>query len=503
MIKSCALRTRDKGGREHKLEIRKDDVSNALTSVTKDFLVIEDENKTKEGGLMTNSFGSVVKGDFKFVELFAGIGGVSFGFERVGGKCVMAAEYDPQAKTQFAQESYKTLHPDVEVRGDVCEIEAESVPDHDVLSFTTPCQSFSVAGKRGGFDDVRGTLYFEAMRIASEKKPKVIFMENVKGLVGHDKGKTLDTIVKVANECGYRVDFNVLNSKYFGVPQNRERFFMVGIREDLIENAEWTDVKGATIVPKGKRRISGYDDVKTFNFDWPAQDAVTTRLRDVLEAEVDEKYYLSEEKTAKLVEQLRDREVDYLNKRKEDDINAVNTPEVIKKNQNGRRIKENDDPMHALTVQDRHGVVTPDSPNMLGHIDIKGHDAIKRVYDTEAVGPTVTTMGGGHREPKIAQIGHTGTGGQRGRVMDSEGLSPCLSATEYKQPTQVAKSPKYRIRKLTPRECFRLQGFSDESFDELVEAGVSNSQLYKQAGNAVTVNVIHALGERLIPYLRD
>src|SRR5699024_7488947 len=109
------------------------------------------------------------------------------------------------------------------------------------------CQAFSVAGNRGGFDDARGTLFFEVARIASEKQPKALLHENVKGLVGHDKGKTLDTIVKTLNDIGYRVDFEVLNSKYFGVPQNRERIFIVAVREDLIPNEAWSNTKGTTV----------------------------------------------------------------------------------------------------------------------------------------------------------------------------------------------------------------------------------------------------------------
>lgn len=141
------------------------------------------------------------------------MGGLSFGLERLGGKCLLAAEFDPErkGKRQFAQEAYKILHPGTKVVGDVFELKSEDVPKCDILSFTTPCQSFSVAGNRGGFDDVRGTVFFEAMRIAYDVQPKIIFMENVKGLVGHDKGKTLDTIVNVANGAGYTIDFEVLN----------------------------------------------------------------------------------------------------------------------------------------------------------------------------------------------------------------------------------------------------------------------------------------------------
>src|SRR5699024_10829628 len=237
-----------------------------------------------------------------------------------------------------------------------------------------------------------GTLFFEVARIADEKKPKAILAENVKGLVGHDKGKTLDTIVKTLNDIGYRVDFEVLNSKYFGVPQNRERIFILAIREDLIDNEPWTNTKGTTVVPKGKRRISGYDDVKTFNFDWPTHEEVTTKLRDILEPEVDEKYYLSDDKTAKLVAQLES---------KHEIITGMVRGGTQKNAYEG-------DGKLSPTITEAMGqggghIPLRVEPQMLGHIDIKGHDALKRVHGTEHNGPTLTTMGGGHREPKIAE----------------------------------------------------------------------------------------------------
>src|SRR5699024_9814916 len=158
-----------------------------------------------------------------------------------------------------------------------------------------------------GLEDARGTLFFDIARIAKEKQPKALLLENVKGLVNHDKGRTLDLMIETLNEIGYVVDFDVLNSKYFGVPQNRERIFIVAIRKDLIEAEPFSEesTTGQTIVPKGKRRIGEW--AKTFNFDWPEQAEVTTRLRDILESNVDEKYYLDEEKTAKLVAQLEEK----------------------------------------------------------------------------------------------------------------------------------------------------------------------------------------------------
>ena len=545
------------------------------------------ENETKESGIKP----------FKFIDLFSGIGGFHTAFKEIGGECVFASEID-----KFAKQAYTTLHG-LEPHGDITKIDAKDIPDHDVIAAGFPCQSFSVAGKRGGFEDARGTLFFEVARIASVKQPKVLLLENVKGLVGHDKGKTLDTIVKTLNEIGYRVDFEVLNSKYFGVPQNRERIFIVAIREDLVANEPWK-IEGNTVVPKGKRRISGYEDVKTFNFDWPTNDTVQLRLKDVLESEVDEKYYLSEEKTAQLVVQLEAQEPSVT-----DEIKCYNPRNVETGDQTRMqdRIYDTDGNVVALTsFSDRLNVI---EPQMLGHVDIKGHDAIKRVYDPKHVGTTLTTMGGGHREPKniettginlskqatevknITDVSGTlmardykGFGNQemtgvveglpireatkkgfavayegdavnisfpssntrRGRVgkdgqaqtLEASGVNqgvvlPAIGASRGRnienpsdrtpgndveqrleinsggtsntltsvQKDNYVVEPPLRIRKLTPLECWRLQGFTDEQHNAVEASGISNSQRYKQAGNAVTVNVIEAIGTRLLPYL--
>src|SRR5699024_957821 len=275
--------------------------------------------------------------------------------------------------------------------------------------------------------------------------------EDVKGLSKNDKGNTLDTMIKTLNDIGYVVDFDVLNSKYFRVPHNSERICIVAIREDLIEADPFSEesTAGNTIVPKGKRRIGAW--AKTLNFDFPEQMEVTTRLRDILESEVDEKYYLDEEKTAKLVAQLdnivKTQLIDPSHAKREGKMRAY---DEVSPTLNARDYKE---------------------PRMLGHVDLKGHDAIKRVYSAEAVGPTLTTMGGGHREPKMAE--------------------------------EQSNKPRYRIRKLTPLECWRLQGFPGEAHEAVKQAGISDSQRYKQAGNAVTVSVIEAIAERLIPIVAD
>lgn len=529
---------------------------------------------------------------FKYVELFAGIGGFRQAMDKLGGECILASEIDERATR-----AYKALYNGApELQGDVTKINEHDVPDHDVLVGGFPCQSFSVAGKRLGFEDTRGTLFFEVARIAKVKQPKVILLENVKGLVSHDRGKTLDTIVQTLNDIGYTVDFNVLNSKYFGVPQNRERIFIVAIRDDLIEREPWI-IEGNTVVPKGKRRIAQLDGLKTFNFDWPSQESVTTRLRDILEDNVDERFYLSEEKTAALVKQLEERQQPQVLRPQRTEYGKA-----IRKQYEAGDIEEsrhnmtelqprNDEITNTITtVQKDNLLAEPTNPQIVGMLDIKGNESIRRVYTPTGVAPTgvaptLTTMGGGNTEPKIAEevkrIGNVNPSGNgmNGAVYDSNGLCPTLNTNkgegtkipvEYNRKDGVGKElevahtvnhsdwrglnrnqtqnavieevrpvltpdreekrqngrrfkendeesftltaqdrhgvaigekPRYRIRKLTPLECWRLQGFSNEAFYMAKNAGISNSQLYKQAGNAITVNVIDAIGKRLIRYL--
>src|SRR5690625_2892032 len=188
-------------------------------------------------------------------------------------------------------------------------------------------------------------------------------------------------MIKTLNNIGYVIDFDVITSKYFGVPQNRERIFIVAIREDLIEAEPFSEeaTRGNTIVPKGKRRIGEW--AKTFNFDWPEQAEVTTRLRDILEPEVDEKYYLDEEKTAKLVAQLEERE----------QIN-VNPPLPINRVSRGPETRA-DGISYCLraaggTYQMAH--LLESVPQMLGHVDLKGNESIKRTYSTEGISSTLT-----------------------------------------------------------------------------------------------------------------
>jgi DNA (cytosine-5)-methyltransferase 1 len=189
---------------------------------------------------------------FKFIDLFAGIGGFRLAMQNLGGKCVFTSEWDKNA-----QKTYRANFGEIPF-GDITKEETKKfIPEgFDVLCAGFPCQAFSIAGKRGGFEDTRGTLFFDVAEIIKRKKPKAIFLENVKGLRSHDKGKTLETILNVLrNDLNYYVpEPQVINAKEFGVPQNRERIYIVGFRKDIgITKFEY---------PKPTKRKIKFADIK-------------------------------------------------------------------------------------------------------------------------------------------------------------------------------------------------------------------------------------------------
>lgn len=165
-------------------------------------------------------------GSFKFIDLFAGIGGFHSAAKLYGGQCVFASEIDPHARDAYKANYGVTPH------GDISIISADSIPDHDVLFAGFPCQPFSIIGKRLGFDDIRGTLFFDIAKILKSKKPSVFVLENVKLLKSHNDGKTLKTIISTLEEIGYFVNYSILNALNFGLPQKRERIIIVGFLKE-------------------------------------------------------------------------------------------------------------------------------------------------------------------------------------------------------------------------------------------------------------------------------
>ena len=420
----------------------------------------------------------------KFLDLFAGIGGFRFGMESAGHECIGFCEID-----KFARASYKAIHNtegEIELHDitTVTDEEIRNIGHVDVICGGFPCQSFSIAGSRRGFEDTRGTLFFEIARFADILKPKYLFLENVKGLLNHDRGNTFKTILGALDGLGYDVEWQVLNSKNFSVPQNRERVFIIGhlregrtrrvfpiIRENAKSDNQQSKIEivGNTKNPNGTRQ-------GTRSIVHSADGIVGTLTA-----------------------------TDY--KEPKQVAIPVLTPDRANKRQNGRRFKTDGEPMFTLTAQDRHGVVVENEIKKYGTIQ-PNYNQRGVVYDTDGIAPTIRAYQGGNLEPKIRVKEATKQGYAEAEVGDSVNLSHLNSKTRRgRVGKQIANTlltgesqgvvePDFRIRKLTPRECWRLQGFPDWAFNKAQEVN-SNSQLYKQAGNSVTVNVIAAIAERL------
>ena len=356
----------------------------------------------------------------RVLSLFSGIGSFEKALSNTNTKyeLINFCEID-----KYAIKGYSTIHKHSEDLnlGDISKVNEHSIRDFDLMTYGYPCQDLSVAGQGKGIikGETRSGLLYEALRIARHKMPKYMIAENVKNLFSKKFLPDFQKIITELDEMGYNNYFSILNAKDYEVAQSRERVFVVSIRKDI-----------------------------DTGFSWPTKSNHSVCLNDILEDEVDEKYYIPDRIARELIKQFKK---DYL----EEGIYPVITPSRLTKRQNGRRFRDVGDPMFTLTTQDRHGIM------VVGSLDIKGIDQIKRVYHPAGLSPTLTTMQGGNRQPKIIEES----------LLESD----------------------FRIRKLTPLECFRLMGFSDDDFNQLKKVGISNSQLYKMAGNSICVPVLEGI----------
>jgi len=321
--------------------------------------------QVKQLGDIKNNF-MIESKKLRAIDLFAGIGGIRKGFANAFDseiEFVFSSEIDKNA-----QKTYYLNYGEVPY-GDITKINEKDIPHHDIILAGFPCQAFSVAGYRKGFEDTRGTLFFEVARIAKYHKPKVVFLENVKGFVNHDNGKTFDIVKQTLEDIGYKVYYKVLNTKDFGIPQNRERIYIVAFLDHLVK------------------------------FEFPTGFNLNSTITEFLDKDVDEYYYYNNKP---LYEKLKD------------DVKSTKT-----------------------VYQWRRKYVRANKNNLC---------------------PTLTAnMGtGGHNVPIIKD--HKG------------------------------------IRKLTPHECVRHQGF-DETFK--FPKDLAKSHCYKQAGNSVTVKVIEEIAKKI------
>lgn len=324
----------------------------------------------------------------KFLELCAGIGGFRQALENLGCECVGYSEID-----KYAIKLYSAWYNDKRNFGDVTKIEAEKLPDFDILVGGFPCQAFSIAGKRGGFNDTRGTIFFDFARIMKAKKPKFAIFENVKGLLNHDGGRTFETMLRTLNEIGYDAQWGILNTRFHGLPQNRERVYIIAnLRE-----------RSAT-----KILFERGDDI-------------TDKVARIQQSIIGN-YHTKSGKTHQRSGVLNE--------------NSIAPCLIASDCKEPRMVK-------------------------IGAIDGKRHQA-DRVYGLDGVSTTLSAQG-------------RGLGAKTGLYSAGD-----------------------KVRRLTPEECFRLQGFKDEMVELGYKIGISDTQLYKMAGNAVSVPVVEWVAQRVL-----
>lgn len=349
---------------------------------------------------------------------FSGIGAPEMALKYLGidFDSVFACEID-----KFARQSFEQLHEPKTFYNDITKRNHKEIEQLDLYVAGFPCQAFSIAGQRKGFDEARGTLFFNVAEFIQINQPKVFVLENVKGLLSHDRGKTFQTIVDILSNgggtkngqisldvfedgLGYHIYWQVLNTKHYGIPQNRERIFIVGFK-----------------------------DFRSFSF--PKNISLDVKLKDMLKDCVDDKYYLKDELVKKIQE--------YTKKNKE----------------------------------------------MGNGFGAKFHNPDKDTMSSFKVG------GGGANDLIEWVADYRNDEGLRIR---KDGNSPCLTAKRNGEKDMSTMPPilkQNKIRRLTPLECWRLQGFKDEDFFKVKD--VNDTQLYKQAGNSITVNVLMHLFKKI------
>ena len=375
---------------------------------------------------------------------------------------------------KYASKAYSLIHnvPESFNLWDITKVNEKLLPDFDLMTWGFPCTDVSVAGKQEGFinsdgDKTRSGLYYDGLRILKHKMPKYSIIENVKNLTSEKFRSIFYQILCDLEDAGYHSYYEVLNAKDYGIPQNRERVFIVSIRKDV-------------------------DDGFVFSQSFDNG----LRLKDLLEDEVDEKYYISQEKTDKLLESLKEKDVKHL----KNPPYMVYTPVFQKAQLQGPRLKDSGDYSYTLRADERfvHGILI-NRDNLIIPVDGLSRCIPASYYHgLDNHGARTGILQINTNECKfIGNINNENFGtGYAGGVWDENYLSPTLTSMQGggRQPHILNN---YRIRKLTPLECFRLMGFDDSDYWLCKNAGISDSQLYKIAGNSIVVNVLEGIFKNL------
>lgn len=414
----------------------------------------------------------------KFIDLFAGIGGFRYGLQKVATEsegssesesgapqhgqrafhCVWSNEWD-----KYASQIYKKHYGECDTR-DIRTVDTSEIPDHDLLCAGFPCQSFSIAGKRLGFEDTRGTMFFEIARVVRDKRPRYFLLENVKGLLSHDEGKTFQTILGVLSDLGYEYQWQVLNSKNFGVPQNRERIFIIGhlretSRPEVFPIGESYSISHQTKYAEqaGRSRISSTIDARYGSL----RNAGETYL-----------HYIGGIK-GKRDMWLKDNKQNSRNFSQGQRVySSDGIASTIAGNAGGLGGKTG---LYAVPVQVGQGKKSraANAGTVIGD-----QDEAFTIRASNPNGVAIPVLTPDRMEKR-----------QNGRRFKNDGDPAFTLTSQDKHGVYDGLS----IRRLTPVECERLQGFPDNWTE-----GISDTQRYKCLGNAVTILVITEIGQKLI-----
>lgn len=453
----------------------------------------------------------------KFIDFFAGIGGFRRGLELAGHKCVGFCEWDKYATASYTsmhlitdkQREYlnaltlkqrqKEILKDEYRNGewysdDIKTVDARSLPKADCWTFGAPCQDFSVAGKRAGLDGDRSSLVQEIFRLLEEQeekdRPEWIIYENVKGMLSSNRGLDYLSILSEMDRLGYDIEWQNINSKWF-VPQNRERIYTIGHlrRYGSKKILPVTGTDGENSVSIIDHRDEYRRNTQTFSpggitetLDTGQGGGREHHVGIPCFCDMNYKAGLKTTDSARTIQARYNKGVCNRSGEVSGVVIPVLTPVRAEKRQNGRRFKENGDPMFTLTSQDRHGIA----------INVK--EATKQGYDVAHEGDSINLS------IPDSKTRRERVGKQLANTLDTSCNQGIFVKVENELTVYAIWYEKYQcyiaIRKLTPKECFRLQGWTDDYFEKAKFVN-SDSQLYKQAGNGVTVNVVRAIGDKM------
>ena len=454
----------------------------------------------------------------KFIDFFAGVGGFRRGMELAGHECVGFCEFD-----KFATASYISMHlltddqrkalEDIPIKkrqkeilkekyrngewyaNDIRRVYAGDIPKAECWCFGFPCQDISVAGKQAGFQGNRSSLFFRVMylvgQLEEEDKPTYLFIENVKNLLSVNGGWDFARLLIEMEQWGYDAEWQVLNSKDFGVPQNRERCFIIGHLRGR-STSKVFPIEGTD--GENRVQIIGHKDGYRRNTQVFDQNGITETLDTAqgggrghhvaLPCFIDLSYQETELTNKARCLQARYNKGIANHKAEVSGVAIpVLTPDRAEKRQNGRRFKEDGEPMFTLTGQDRHGIA----------IEVK--EATKQGYAECRVGIDSVNFSMPNSKTRRGRVGQ-----EIANTLDTSCNQGIFVQVSEELTVYAVWYEKYQcyiaIRKLTPKECFRLQGWSDDYFEKAQFVN-SDSQLYKQAGNGVTVTVIEAIARKM------